>query len=1520
MVAIEVWEQRSVSSTAESDSSEEDVKNIPLFERLLPPPVASKTQDAETEETDDESDSDDCANFFESDFSEATEEPPPAVENYEHDWSRLQAVRAQNMQLTDSHLDPMCLPRVWDSVFYISSMQNLENTEQQFFYCIKVKHVDGEASRRYGLGSLMIYTPQFTLKSGECRTLQVPMFIWKRRKLTLPYGQLEKYFVEIEIWKTHRTRINSLYAVQHVTFKEVIERHANFAITLNRHIPESVIARATTGAATEKSQSMSITEASERRIPVHKVTAFFLLEEIFDFHFLFENWWFNMAPEMPAHLKLFPKSLKISVPKSTEGAWATKRTEASNNNYWFKPGMFCFRGTLRQLRYACFSASVYCLQKGTVLSKPPILIGTCVLSLKSVQEQPLVRGVVKKLAMGTRNMFSGTIQGNIRCCVKSSAISFFEDLKMRPAQPISGSALITQLDHRFQYLVVRVLKCDNLPASNTDSNTSDPMVKVKWDGIVNHTCVLESTVSPVYNQNMYFPIHLVDKRELTDPAFIRYSLPVDLSSKGPVVVEVWDNEDSSCYLLGSVEISLSRIYTHGILQQRSLVDGIYTEAQEDVDFEDEEEDDGVRVTYTGGDASSAPYRKHVTRTYSDSLTLTGATVPNRGKKATVSLEMYIIPPMPNDLYIPEDQTKHARTEIYRDISRRWKKEFDAFQISYNEKFPGAVNHRRFTCVTKSHTTFTDSMPSDLIPLCYFTKPIQVYIQLASPGELMHWIANFTYKEDSTTTVCNHVNIEKWQMPSRFTLTRKGGLQDRALLLCGCLLGLGYDAFVCKGTIKGGKQEHCWVMTRHRGGTVTFWETANKRVWHLPHRWNTDDTVLLQMNDSRVETNTNYVKIDRCDSSPPQTKEVSHEQDDGSSRKKLMNYEIYGNEYMPDVKVDIPNILRNNDMATPAASYPMTAHLLPPPDIEDNRERKQLSPLDPKPHLSIPGKTLVYLPYSSIEVVFNDKQLWGNLQNHHPACISYDLEKNTEWKPFLKVPITDSIMPDVKITAPLSDVICANTAKDIKNDLIEMMELMHAQSGRAITFSRDQQMDEHLDSLIDILEFRQRLDLQFDPGMPSHLYGWSTKVSEAKKAKEKIGEAVFNQGVPRALTTATATKQSVEGTVLGSEANASRLTPQSTKAINEDERADSEATTASSDESLAFSRRPVYTPYQIARINAMRVYAAMLQRRPHRTSLRQKIKQLVWSQPRHRSVVCDDECTDVPISPKRCKWRMKNGFFAIRIRRTSVSIKPPKLNIARALSNASLHLGMEGTNASISDEYTKRSKLSAYQLHSCASSHRKRKSIGSIQTLHPYMRCDVLPTHRQAPMKGRPMPIGRQVVNNRATYSAPIRSSNMRGQKPSLLHRFLTKLSLGHFPDPHQVPRFMVDMQHVLSERAFILANLEHKYPIPYEFKVHENREISKWNWYYNAEARQYAWRCHLPIPPNHTFIGTPIHFCTSDINEIRHILTSSRRFRKLLVTEVEKCINVIYVKVFPLLGGVLSTWVFLGFHVPWNTQ
>lgn len=44
-----------------------------------------------------------------------------------------------------------------------------------------------------------------------------------------------------------------------------------------------------------------------------------------------------------------------------------------------------------------------------------------------------------------------------------------------------------------------------------------------------------------------------------------------------------------------------------------------------------------------------------------------------------------------------------------------------------------------------------------------------------------------------------------------------------------------------------------------------------------------------------------------------------------------------------------------------------------------------------------------LPFGSIDVIFNHKNIWGNLQNPNPAVIWYHIHDNTKWIPLIADP-------------------------------------------------------------------------------------------------------------------------------------------------------------------------------------------------------------------------------------------------------------------------------------------------------------------------------------------------------------------------------------------------------------------------------------------------------------------------------------------------------------------------------------
>lgn len=79
------------------------------------------------------------------------------------------------------------------------------------------------------------------------------------------------------------------------------------------------------------------------------------------------------------------------------------------------------------------------------------------------------------------------------------------------------------------------------------------------------------------------------------------------------------------------------------------------------------------------------------------------------------------------------------------------------------------------------------------------------------------------------------------------------------------------------------------------------------------------------------------------------------------------------------------------------------------DKEKQRHDKHLLPIekffDPVTGTLVPWTEPGPLPYTQIDVIFNHKNVWANLQNHNPAAIYYHLHDETKWLPLVRDPLS-----------------------------------------------------------------------------------------------------------------------------------------------------------------------------------------------------------------------------------------------------------------------------------------------------------------------------------------------------------------------------------------------------------------------------------------------------------------------------------------------------------------------------------
>jgi len=61
--------------------------------------------------------------------------------------------------------------------------------------------------------------------------------------------------------------------------------------------------------------------------------------------------------------------------------------------------------------------------------------------------------------------------------------------------------------------------------------------------------------------------------------------------------------------------------------------------------------------------------------------------------------------------------------------------------------------------------------------------------------------------------------------------------------------------------------------------------------------------------------------------------------------------------------------------------------------------KHLQPIDFS-HLYSENDETVTFPYHSIELIFNNRNVWGNMQNHDPNSIYFDVQDPDKWFPYV----------------------------------------------------------------------------------------------------------------------------------------------------------------------------------------------------------------------------------------------------------------------------------------------------------------------------------------------------------------------------------------------------------------------------------------------------------------------------------------------------------------------------------------
>lgn len=305
----------------------------------------------------------------------------------------------------------------------------------------------------------------------------------------------------------------------------------------------------------------------------------------------------------------------------------------------------------------------------------------------------------------------------------------------------------------------------------------------------------------------------------------------------------------------------------------------------------------------------------------------------------------------------------------------------------------------------------------------------------------------------------------------------------------------------KGTIKGpGNKlvEHAWVMTRDPSGWITFWEPTTRELYHLPKRW-TPKKRKVHLPDLAE-------KMEESEEALEEEKDDVEEEAMEARRESLEAGHVADMLVAGDDE-DLPTVGRAPRPKQRAASA-QSARDKSKQDMIATREQV---PTAPKQELLQEDSTLVdWLPYDSIDVVFNNQNIWANHQNHHPACITYDLEdsktlgstdddddstKSAGWLAFLsteekKTCKLDAINFQVMTETAWPSKIASEKQEQLIGDICENIRLLRGRNGLDSNFDQRSQLHSQLELFVDIHETLRSLDIDYCPILDKEREHWT----------------------------------------------------------------------------------------------------------------------------------------------------------------------------------------------------------------------------------------------------------------------------------------------------------------------------------------------------------------------------------------------------------------------------------------------
>ena len=386
------------------------------------------------------------------------------------------------------------------------------------------------------------------------------------------------------------------------------------------------------------------------------------------------------------------------------------------------------------------------------------------------------------------------------------------------------------------YLAVKLIRARCLRPADPNG-LSDPFVVVEFGGAQQSSRVVPMTLDPEFEQTLYLPA-LIGRRGAAESAFAE-----ELQRKGDIRFSVYDHDEGGHDELGFASVPIASVC--GSLLAK---------------VEGEEDERGL------------PYRGRVLQLNELKLTLPGHRI-----ESSLEVWCYFTPDLPPGLQVEgptsgaatrkqyttplDDEYAHRAAAFWKELPRTVTEQLARAHVrelgsnnpignasagesssggwmrAFEESVLGSRVPLRLVSGVDEHAV-TRVLPELLVPLL----PPRAMVR---PEQIARMVRCVTWSKDGDEpphyagSSGNAHRGESWHSVPWLMDVQRGGFEEHALLMASLLLGLGLDAYVCVGRLRGtreGQRRHAWVLTREDDGSVTSWELSTGIGTPLPGRW------------------------------------------------------------------------------------------------------------------------------------------------------------------------------------------------------------------------------------------------------------------------------------------------------------------------------------------------------------------------------------------------------------------------------------------------------------------------------------------------------------------------------------------------------------------------------------------------------------------------------------------------------------------------------------------------------------